>query len=120
MKNVIGIVLAFMVAFSAVGCGSGGGLPDGTYKAYAVTVPGVGRQEIGGLLDLYGLYSIEVKGDKMTFKSFGVSMSANYTYKKGSLTFKETADKVSFDITYDDGILYWTISDGIVLEMKRE
>ena len=100
---------------------SAGGLPDGTYKPVAMTMPGMGRMDDSMAMAAYNNYSIIIKGNTFTFKVGGVSESAKYTYKDGTLTVNSSATtELSLDIDYKDDSLFWNIANGLVLELSKD
>lgn len=122
MKKVLALTLAMVLAFSLLtACGGGGGgLPNGTYTVSAVTIPGVGRVNASGsAAAAYLSYSIIIKGNVFTQKISGTEVSVKYTYKDGKLSFKGVDDTgFSLDIEYKDGVLYWDLGGGIVIELS--
>jgi len=111
------VIVGVIIAAVAFWTNSGGGLPDGTYEPVAVTYPGMGR--ISDNMGAYGSYAIVIKGNTFAFKVSGVSTSARYTYKDGTITITGLGQSMGLDIEYKDGVLYWTLSGDIVIELAK-
>ncbi|MDR0856106.1 MAG: metal-binding protein ZinT [Clostridiales bacterium] len=121
-RNTFIAVLSLVLCLAVLGaCKGGGGLPDGIYKPFAVTVSGIGRTELSGTAAAaYVSYSIEIKGDTLTFHMSGLSESAKYSYKDGKITLKESAStSISLHIAYENDTLVWDLGGGMTMELKK-
>ena len=69
MKKAIALLVVLVLALSAASCeNSRGGLPNGTYKPVAVTIPGLGRVDDPVQMMAYSSYAMIINGNKFTFK----------------------------------------------------
>ena len=99
----------------------GGGIPSGTYKPVAVTMPGMGRTVIDDTLaGMYMGYSIIVDGNNFSMSMAGMTSTCKYSYSNGKLTLHESSNaSVSLDITYSNNMLIWSLGGGMNIEMAR-